>query len=252
MRTPSFRLTEQQQVLLIIVAAIGVLLGIWFGLLRPMQQKRNEIRELESKLEKSPYANYSMDDLRAAAAHETRGGQELADEWKETAERLSTFPSWMSRTDAAEFGRIDYKVELFNVRDRLLQKSGKLNVQLVPQDIRLADALGPDDNEVRVRMLQLRAVERLADLTLDRRIQRLRSLDPMPPMRHTGKDGKPVFEEFPVKADFDIEFDNLFILFQAVFEEGQVFVFRDLRIESGTLPNDPMRVKATLSALLFE
>ena len=251
MRSVSFRLTEQQQVLLIILAAIGALVGIWFGLLRPMQQKRAEIAELEEKQKKSAFANYSMDDMLATAAHETQGGEQLKAEWEATVERLATFPN-QKALRSSDVGRIDYKVELFNTRVRLIQKSERLDVQLVPVDLGLADALGGTEDEVRVRTLQMRAVERLADLALDRRIQRLRKIDPLPPMLHKDKAGKPLFDEFPVKADFDIEFDNLFILFQSVFEEGQIFVFRDIRIESGAMPDDPLRVKATMSALLFE
>ncbi|MGI6494543.1 MAG: hypothetical protein ACOX5G_00345 [Kiritimatiellia bacterium] len=251
MRITSFRLTEQQQFLLIIVAAIGVLLGIWFGLLGPMLEKRAENARTEEKLSHSPYARYSMDDLLAAAAHETQGGETLQQEWKQTADRLGTFPS-QHLLRASEMGRIDYKKELFDTRARLIQKSETLDVQLDPLDLGLVDALGSNDEEIRIRMLQLRSVERLADLALDRRIARLRKIDPLAPLRHTSEDAKTVFTEFPVKADFDIGFDNLFILFQAVFEEGQIFVFRDIRIESGALPQDPLRVKATLSALLFE
>ena len=251
MRASSFRLTEQQQVLLIIVGAIGVLLAIWFLLLSPMLEKRAENARTEEKLRHSPYANYSMEDLRAAAEHETEGGKRLKAEWAETADRLGTFPSQEILRSSA-VGRIDYKKELFDTRVRLIEKSESLGARLDALDLGLADALGDNDEETRVRMLQLRSVERLADLALDRRIQRLRSIEPLPPLRHTGADKKPVFDEFPVRADFDIEFDNLFVLFQAVFEEGQVFVFRDIRIESGALPDDPLRVKATLSALLFE
>lgn len=251
MKSPRLHLSERQQVTLILVGAISALFGIWFGLLRPLAEKRAEIASLQAQLDNTPYTGLSMEALLSAASHENRGERQLQTEWETTIERLATFAN-QNVLRRSEIGRIDYKVELFNTRVRLLRKSEALGVQLVPIDLGLADALGGNDAEVRTRMLQLKSVEKLADLTLDRRIQRLHSISPLAPVEHRTPDGKPSFDEYPVKTEFDVDFDNLFVLFQSVFAEGQVFAFRNLRIEAGPLPQAPLRVKATLSALLFE
>ncbi len=244
-------LSERQQVTLILVAALSALFGIWFGLLRPLVEKRAEIASLQAQLDDTPYTGLTLEALLSAASHENQGERQLQAEWEATVERLATFAN-QSALRRSEIGRIDYKVELFNTRVRLIRKSEALGVQLVPIDLGLDDALGGNDAEIRTRMLQLKSVEKLADLTLDRRIQRLHSIAPLAPVEHLAPDGKPSFDEYPVKAEFDVDFDNLFVLFQAVFSEGQVFAFRNLRVEAGPLPQAPLRVKATLSALLFE
>jgi hypothetical protein len=101
-------------------------------------------------------------------------------------------------------------------------------------------------------MLQLKAVELLADLTLDRQIQQLVAIYPMPPVQHVDAQGHKTFSEYPVRVECDVDFTHLYSFFQSVFEEDHVFTFRNLRIESGPTIEDKLRVKAILSALLFE
>ena len=247
---PRVHLSERQQVGLILVLAVAAVFGIWFGLLRPQYRKRADIAALQAQLDASTYAGLSMESLRLAAEHESGGEKTLNDEWERTIRRLATSLETDERRNAE--GRIDYKVQLFDIRVRLIAKSTTIGIQLIPVDLGLDDALGGTEAEVRTRILQLKAVERLADLALDRRIQRLRAIQPLAPAERRGPDGKRLVTEYPVRVDFDIGFDNLFMLFQAAFAEGQVFVFRNLRIESGAQPKDPLRVKAVMSALLFD
>jgi hypothetical protein len=251
MSAARLRISERQQVLLIIPLAIGALLGIWLGVLRPQFRKRAEIERLHRQLARSPYARLSMASLVQAAEQERDGGQLLDAEWGRTIERLASFEDQRDLRES-EFGRIDYKMELFKSRAELLKRSEELGIQLIPQDLGLRDALGGSDAEVRVRMLQLRAVKKLADLALDRRIQKLHAIAPLAPVTHAGADRKTVFSEYPVRVEFDVDFENLYILFQAIFEQHQIFVFRNLRIEAGPTPRAPLRVRAVMSALLFE
>jgi hypothetical protein len=55
-----------------------------------------------------------------------------------------------------------------------------------------------------------------------------------------------------VRLECDVDFEHLYTFFQSVFEENQVFAFRNIRIESGPTFDSKLRVKAILSALLFE
>ncbi|MDD4025654.1 MAG: hypothetical protein PHN85_06995, partial [Kiritimatiellae bacterium] len=71
------------------------------------------------------------------------------------------------------------------------------------------------------------------------------------PITHKDNKGRRLFEEYPVRIECDVDFENLFIFFQSVFEENQVFTFRNLRVESGPTFDAKLRVKAVLSALLF-
>jgi hypothetical protein len=250
-KPPRIRISERQQVLLIIPFAIIVMLTIWFWVLSPQFERRREIAELRRQLEKSAYAHVSMEQLKAIEQHEKALGARLDDEWARTVLRLATFENQHELRES-EFGRIDYKMELYQTRLRLSRRSEELGIPLIPQDLGLQDTLGGKDAEVRIRMLQLRAVEKLVDLTLNRRIQKLHAIHPLAPVTHPGPNKKLVLSEYPVQAEFDVGFDNLYLFFQAVFEQNQIFVFRNLRIEAGPTQQAPLRVSGVMSALLFE
>lgn len=250
MKLARMHLTERTQVVLILLLTLGTLCATWYFLLRPQSQMNEEIVRLRRDLAASKYAHENIPGLLKVVAVEQANALRLEQEWTQTAERLATFAN-QAALRRAEVGRIDYKVELFNTRKRLGEKSERLAIQLIPVDLGMEDALLSRDM-VRERMLQLKAVEKLADLTLDRRIERLISIRPLPSKAYKAQDGRFCFDEYPVRVEFDVSFDNLYVLFQSVFEENRVFVFRAIRIASGMQPNDPVRVKAVMSALVFE
>lgn len=244
------RLSERTQVALILFLTIGALVATWYFLLLPQHQMNEEIANLRQQLASSKYAHDNIPGLLQAAAAETANAAHLEEEWTRTTERLATFAN-QAALRRAEVGRIDFKFELFRTRKSLVEKSDALGIQLIPTELGIDDALLTSD-KIRERMLQLKAVEKLADLTLDRRIERLVSINPLPSKAYKSPDGKFSFDEYPVRVEFDVSFDNLYALLQSVFEENHVFAFRNVRIESGTRPNTPVRVNAVMSALVFE
>ena len=250
-KSTRIRISERQQVLLIIPVAIILMATIWVWVLSPQFERRREIAALRSQLANSAYAHVSLENLAKIETHEKLLGARLDDEWTRTIGRLATFENQRDLRES-EFGRIDYKMELYKARLRLSRRSEELGIPLIPQNLGLQDALGGKDAEIRVRMLQLRAVEKLVDLTLSRRIQKLHSLHPLAPVNHMGPDQKLVVSEYPVSAEFDVGFDNLYLFLQAIFETHQIFVFRNLRIEAGPTQQAPLRVSGVMSALLFE
>lgn len=245
------RISERQQVLLIIPIALAALAAIWFFVLYPQFERRHENENLRNQLAKSPYAKMSIQDLEKIAKHEEDLGRRTEKEWKATMDRLATFAD-LQNMRKSEFGRIDYKVELFQARLRLLRRSEELGVQLVPRDLGLKDALSGSEDAIRTRMFQLRTVERLVELTLSRRAIRLRSIHPMDPIVHQAGKGGPRCLEVPVSIDFEVAFDDLYLFFQSVFEANQVFVLRNIRVSAGPEVGAPLRVQAIMSSLIFE
>ena len=243
-------ISERQQVALILFVAVLGLGLVWFLLLQPQMRVRAENRQIREQLDSSRYANLSMESLKEVAALETQAEKRLQEEWRATRARLGTFSNQnaLRKTDVA---RIDYKVELFNTRQRLLAKSDSLGIPLLPVDLGLEETLTTTD-QTRDRMLQLKAVEYLADLALDNRIQQLVAIMPLASISHTGTDGRPLFSEYPVRVTFDADFVNLYQLFQSVFEENRLFVFHAIRVMSGPSIESRLRVQAILSALVFE
>jgi hypothetical protein len=243
-------ISERQQVALILFLALLGLALVWFLLLKPQMRVRAENEQIRQQLASSPYANLSMESLKEVAAQETQAEQRLQKEWTAACQRLATFSN-QGAVRRANLARIDYKVELFNTRQRLLAKSDSLGIPLIPVDLGLDEALATNA-QIRDRMLQLKAVEYLADLALDNRIQQLVALAPMAAVEHPGPDGRLVFTEYPVQVTFDADFVNLYQLFQSVFEENRVFAFHAIRAMSGPDLESRLRIQAILSALVFE
>ena len=61
---------------------------------------------------------------------ESNNTARLEAEWARTCERLATFAN-QAALRRSEPGRIDYKVELFRTRQRLVEKSDALGIQLI-------------------------------------------------------------------------------------------------------------------------
>lgn len=250
MNLKSIRLSERQQVLLVIPVVLIAIAIVWFLVLAPKFERRREIERLRDQLQKSPYAAQSMENLLKIAAHERELGDQTKAEWEATVARLATLHAPGAELKAV--GRIDYKMELFKARSALSRRSEELGVQLVPQDLGLRDTLGAGAGEVKVRWLQLKTVEKLVDTILGRQVFKLHAISPLDPIPHKGRDKKLLFTEYPVDVDFEVAFEDLYIFFQSILEEDRVFFIRNMRIRAGTVPGDPLRVEAVLSSAIFE
>ena len=242
--------TERAQVVLIILfIAVSAFCTVQFVVF-PQREMAENNSSVRAQLESSRYAKFSITDMQAMSSLESANLTQLSNEWFRIAERLAAFPNQTTLRNA-EVTRIDYKTDLYEIRERLKAKSDELKIQLLPGDLGLDETITSSD-AIRVRMLQLKAVEKLADLALDRQIQRLVEIYPLSPVDHADKKGNKIFEEYPVRMECDVDFEHLYTFFQSVFEENQVFTFRNVRIESGPTFDSKLRVKAVLSALLFE
>ena len=250
MNLKSIRLSERQQVLLVIPVVLIALAIVWFLVLAPKFERRREIERLRDQLQKSPYAAQSMENLLKIAAHERELGEQTKAEWEATIARLATLHAPGAELKAV--GRIDYKMELFKARSALSRRSEELGVQLVPQDLGLRDTLGAGEGEVKVRWLQLKTVEKLVDTILGRQVFKLHAISPLDPIPHKGRDKKLLFTEYPVDVDFEVAFEDLYIFFQSILEEDRVFFIRNIRVLAGTAPGAPLRVEAVMSSVIFE
>jgi len=251
MNLPRFRLSERHQIVLFLVALVGVLFLFWHFGVRDIARQRRANAEVREKLERSGFANQTREALEATVAHEGSVRDRLSGEWTNVVERLATFANQNSLSKSRVL-RIDYKVELHHTRARLDRKAAALGISLSAKELGMSEEVFAAD-EPRTLMIQLRAVEKLVDLTLDRRIRTLHKVHPKEPIEHKRpSDGRLIVEEYPVEVEFDVDFANFYDLFRVVFEEGKVFVFRNIRIVSGATSQAPLRVTAVMSALLFD
>ncbi len=251
MKLSAFRLSERHQIVLFLLGIGAVIILIWHFGIRDIARKRASNETFRAELARSGFADQTREALDATVSHEKGVRDRLAAEWEQTVERLATFANQRALGQSNPL-RIEYKVELHHTRERLDRKAGALNISLSARDLGMSEEVFTTDDP-RILMIQLRAVEKLVDLTLDRRIRTLHKVHPKAPIPHRRpSDGTLIFEEYPVEVEFDVDFANFYDLFRVVFEAGRVFVFRNVRIVSGATAQAPLRVTAVMSALLFE
>lgn len=244
------RLSERNQILLFLVLILGVLVAAWRFSFHGIAQQKEENRAIREKLEKSGFLHQTREALEATVQHETHVHAQLTREWSNTVDRLAAAISGNALYGRNNVLGIDYLVHLNQTRNRLDRKAGQLGIRLQASDLGMSEEVYTHDDP-RKLMVQLQTVERLVDLALDRRIRTLVKVTPREPLEHLDPRGNLLFEEFPVDVEFEIDFDEFYDLFRVVFEEGHVFAFKNVRITSGATDTAPLRVRAVLSALVF-
>lgn len=244
--------SERQQVVAIILMAGVVIFALWFFLLSPLNRRRHRLeKEIEGMRSELARKNYLLgeESLLKEMEEEEKYNRLLHKEWVSTASHLAAFPEHQGLLDS-KVGHIDFKVALFDTRQRLLQESRALNISL-PHDLGMDDAVHSNEDARRL-MLQLRTVEKLVDLALDLKINMLRSIEPLPPVPHMAGSREEFLEEYPVRMEFYGNLENLYHLFRAVLEPEHVFALRRLRVEAVS-PNKPdlLSIDVVMSALVF-
>lgn len=245
--------SERQQVLAIIVMGGLIMFALWYFLLLPQNRRRarmrREVSRMESELRQKDLF-HGRSALRRKRDMEQEAVEKLMTEWQETAERLAAFPDQYVLA-GSEVDRIDYKVALFEVRTRLLRKSRQARIGL-PHDLGMTDAVTSNENS-RKLLLQLRAVEKLVDLALDLQINLLQQITPLPVIEHIAEGATtPFLEEYPVRLEFFGTIENVYNKLEKILQKEDVFVLRNLRVETPAKAGSPtLRIRTTLGALVF-
>jgi len=251
--TAKTRWSERRQVATIVMLAGLVIFLLWFFLLLPQTRKRQQLKvRVEEATRQLQRNNYLLgeDLLRAKLARENERYQELDRIWAKVPGRLSVF-SPEEHKQAETVGHIDFKVALYQVRQRLQQKARTVGVSL-PDTLGMSDAVTGDEKARRL-MLQLRGIEKIVDLAMDLGIQRIQSVAPQPVMERTvGPLAQVFLEEYPIKLAFRGSTENLYDLIRAFFQPANAFSVKQLKIErEPTVEPDAIDVALTVSALTF-
>lgn len=247
------RLTERQFFTLSLAGLTVLMLGIYFGLLRPQFRKRAEMRreveQMTRRLQTSGFLLGEAPLLRKKRTIEQDYNQLLA-EWETVSRELATFEN-QAQWRTVDVAKIDYKFYLYITRDQLRKKARAQKIN-VPALLGLPDEIMSND-VAREKMLQLRAVETLVDTAIEYGIADIRSIDPLPPVVHSvGDPATPYLEEYPLKIIFEGDMRGLYRLWEAMFQPGQAMLLRNVAMEKTSLRKpDEVRMTATLSSFLF-
>lgn len=249
----STRLTERQFFFLSLSGVLTLVLVLYIGLLRPRQRMRAELRanteRLTTELRQAGFLLGEGTLIARKDDMERELMRRLA-EWEDVARGLTTFRETDPLGDE-DVANIDYKFQLFATRVRLGAKASEQRIE-VPALLGLPDEIDSDDI-ARELMLQLRAVETLVDTAIEFGIADIRSIDPLPPVRHVAGPAEAVFmEEYPLRIIFEGDMPRLYRLWEAMFQPAHAMMLRNVAMEKTAL-NRPQQVRmtATLSAFLF-
>ena len=245
--------SERQQVLAVILMAGVLIFGLWFFALTPLNARQHRVeRQIEEMRTQLAAKNYYLGEevLNQRKEEAQRANRVLHDEWAAMSARLSVFSNYEALAQEP-VGRIDFKRELFDVRQRLLEKARALHID-VPKYMGMDESVHSDE-DARQLMLQLHTVEKLVGMALDLKINTIRSIQPQPQILHRLETtGEAYVEEYPVEIAFSGNLTNIYELCSAALKPGHVFVFRQVRIEAAS-PKQPdlLNVNAVLSGLVF-
>lgn len=247
-------LSERQQVVGIILLSVLAVVLLWFYLLYPQHKKRRALEsEIDSMRGRLARSNYLLGEeaLRLKRDQVQEQNLRLHAEWNELIDRMSAFAN---REDlvATEVPRVDYKMAIYEARQRLRLKAADANISL-PPELGMLDLVHSDE-DARTLMIQLRAVETLVDLMLDLRINMLRKIEPLRPILYTvpGKGSEVYVEEYPVHVEFYGSLRNLYDLFYSMMESGHVFGLKNILVKAASANDvDLLSIEAEMSTLLF-
>lgn len=244
--------SERQQVLAIILMAGIAIFALWFFLLLPQSRGKRaltaQIAATETELLKQSFLSDESTLGKIKTREDEHTGKLLA-QWSQVAGTLGTFSNQQDLV-AAAVDRIDFKVTLLDVRQRLQRKARAENIVL-RRDLGMTEFVGSSE-DARKLLLQLRSVEKLVDLSLNLNISRVRNLEPLQPIRHSADIvGGDFLEEYPVGIEYEGSLDSFYDLLHATLQSPNAFMLKGIRIEAVNPREGIVKVNAVLSALLF-
>lgn len=251
-QTDSFR-TSASRVSAVFLAIALLITGLWVALLWPANSQRKQV-QASIKATETELASMGLlldqEILRKELNREIAYNRSLIDEWSNTVSRLNGFKD-LPQIPSARIGNIDYKVALFDVKQRLLKKAGALDINLT-SDFGM-DAVVKSSEDARRLMYQLKAVETLLDTALDMKIKTVKFVEPLSPKGYHPEESDESFvEEYPVRIRMYGDLTSLYDLLSSALAGDNFLVLKHLQVRSVS-ENQPnlLDISAVMSSLLF-
>jgi len=212
-----------------------------------MKVIRREARDL--------YAGYGNRGLEGILRRETTRHEELSREWERLRVKTDTFRGRSPLADslsASEEGRIDFKVALFEARDRLQKQAAAGGVSL-PRGLGMDEAIGTDER-AETRFWQLASVVKLVEACIRHGVPVVGSIEILDPQTFPllEEEGA-VAIEFPVRLGLRCSYEALRALLRAFGEEGPFFVVREFSMEKEELDAaELLEAQLVCGAILYQ
>ena len=192
----------------------------------------------------------NSDPLEQQLQRERRINQRLTAEWERQRAGIRTIRDSSTLDDILSpsiEGRIDFKVALFEARQRLGQMALAHAVKL-PPDLGVPDTIGADE-DTEIRLGQMAATVLLLKRCIEHGIPRIDAVDPDPPtliQLEEEMDRNITF--YPVRIRMTAHYDELMQLLDALRHDDILFALRRLHImNAGPGLLDPLTIDAEWS-----
>ena len=200
-------------------------------------------------------ANQRQRPMERIITSETARNEDLAREWEQLRLKVDTFRGSSPLVEAlspdAE-GRIDFKVALYDARDRLEALAAKSAVTL-PANLGMQETIG-EDEEIEMRIWQLAAVVRLIESCIAHDVSHIEALEVLSPSVYPLlEEEHSVAIEYPVRITLQCQFDKLVKLLAHMDSAGSFFAVRGCKVALlGAAEEKPLSVMLVAGAVNFQ
>lgn len=232
-------------------------LSIEFLLIRPRRAEAARLDEALQEVQNDIAAHTHPPEQNAVETRlqrQQRMNQRLMEEWEDKKVRVRTFREGSALTDILSpsiEGRIDFKVALFEARQRLGEMARVRNVAL-PADLGIPDAIGAEE-DAEIRLGQLAATVLLLEKCMEHdipTITRVRALSPNEVDVYDEEYRRVTF--YPVRIHMTCSYDQLLDIVEALMEPDSFFSLRHVHTTSGFPDNpDELDVRIEWAAVAF-
>jgi len=236
--------------------AMALLLLLLLGVL-PLRRERQRLgRTLQGvSHDLQPYlALVREEPLSVRVERERRDLQRLRTEWEHLRARAETFPPdtrLVDVLDSPEEGRIDYKVALYDARNRLGEMARAAGVTL-PDDLGLPETIGAEES-AETRLWQLVVISQLLERSIGLDIPVIHAIRAYDPLLYNLTAPRSIFILlYPVRMETRQTYGQWIGLLDAMLDQEVNFTVQRFEARIADIGDDPLlNVSMICSAVLF-
>lgn len=247
----------RRRIVLIFVLLFLSVTILWSLVVYPLRNKasqlKKEIQDLDDEIGMHA-ALVSDEPLSKKVEQERRRNRSLENEWQKLKKAVQTFGENAELEDflsSSEEGRIDYKVALYDARQRFEKKSVLHDLEF-PEDMGMDEAIDTDE-VMETKLWQLAADVFLMDRLIGPEvfsIYSIKTLDPIAFSLTAGIDSYMVL--YPVKVEISYSHRGFLSFMDAIDQNQGFYALQRLMVERGGPEKmGILKVSAVCSALVF-
>ncbi len=247
----------RRRIVLIFVLLVVSIVVFWIFAVYPLRNEslrlQNDIQDIDGEIAMHTVL-VSDEPLDRRLQRERRKNRNLANEWLKLRRQVRTFgenAELEKFLSSSEEGRIDYKVALYDARQRL-EKKAAMHELVFPEDMGMDEAIGTDE-VMETKLWQLAANVYLMERLIGPEVFSIDSIKIMDPIAFSltaGIDSYMVL--YPVKVEMSYTHRGFLSFLDAIEQEQGFYALQRLMVERiGPGETGVLKVRAVCSALVF-